>query len=187
MDITCCNVKSLVDWLIEVHLKFKMVLETIYITVQIVDRLFGAEISTSLAIAVGWSRSFVGKYIRILLYQLVVGGKVWRDLSSSRAERVGFHCWQGLYRKGDTSHGKRHCFGLGLSTHCPHHSYFPLSIIARIWYASFPTLYYSCFCGISCSWCFFTKTSMESYLVEIYKVWWRGFAIVYLRSANFPW
>ena len=64
------------DWLIEVHLKFKMVLETIYITVQIVDRLFGAEISTSLAIAVGWSRSFVGKYIRILLYQLVVGGKV---------------------------------------------------------------------------------------------------------------
>ena len=65
-DVNCKMRAILIDWLVEVHLKFKLMVETLYLTVNLIDRFLEKEAITrnKLQLVGVTAMSIASKYIR---------------------------------------------------------------------------------------------------------------------------
>ena len=65
-DVNCKIRAILIDWLVEVHLKFKLMVETLYLTVNLIDRFLEKEAITrnKLQLVGVTAMSIASKYIR---------------------------------------------------------------------------------------------------------------------------
>lgn len=125
----------LIDWMVEVHGRFKLLQETLYLTVATMDRF----------LQVGWRRNFLVIEISMMTlisdwahYSSTRVATCWTDIHVhcfqirrdvfSRYSRLRLHVGQSLYEERDFTHGIPNPQGVGLQFRSSSSSSFPTSL-----------------------------------------------------------